>query len=223
MKLSNPLLIVFFLFSLMSVLLLSLTNQRYKNIPDRIVISEGPKWEEANTTNKQSTENHIQFIYALVTPSTGPPDGCCSDVAELDKLAQDQVKKESRSHHGNRIWYWKSTPVDKNEYVLLVWQDFKRNEYDWIAVKDTPLFWYTIRKNGKRNFVLNGQQMVCRWYRNEKYLEIRVNNPPNVKGWTAFDFWYSFVEDEIKPSRDQMGLVMWLSNLVDNTCHNEAD
>jgi hypothetical protein len=220
MKLSSLLLTIYFLLSLISVLLLSLSNQKYKNIPDRSAIFEGPKWEKTNT---KSTADHIQFIYALVTPSTGPPDGCCSDVAELDKLAQAHMKENNQSHYGNRIWYWKSTPADKNEYVLLIWRNSKRNEYDWIAVKDTPAFWYAIRKGGKRYLVLNGHQIVCGWYTNKKYLEIRVNNPSNVMGWTAFDFWYSFVEDEIKPSRDQIGPVAWLSDLVDNTCHNEAD
>jgi hypothetical protein len=223
MKLSNSLLTVIFLFSLICVLLLSLSHQRYYNVPDRSAMSEGPKWEEVNTMIKQGTSNYIQFIYALVTPSTGPPDGCCTDVAELDKLAQAQIRKENRSHHGQRMWYWKSTPVDRNEYVILIWEDVKQNEYNWIAVKDTPTFWYTIRKNGRRKLVLDGQQMVCGWHVNKKYLEIRVKNPPNIKGWTPFDFWYSFAENEIKPTRNQIGLNSWLSDLVDNTCHNETD
>ena len=219
MKLSNPLLTVFFLFSLISVLLLSLSHQRYYNVPDKSAISEGLTEEKANTMIEQGTK----FIHALVTPSTGPPDGCCADVAELDKLAQAQTKKESQSHYRHRMSYWKSIPVAENEYVILIWQDVKQNEYDWIAVKDTPAFWYTIRKNGRINFVLDGQQMVCEWHVNKKYLEIRVNNPPNIKGWTPFDFLYSFAENEIKPTRNQIGLVSWLSDIVDNTCHNETD
>ncbi|NJN92352.1 MAG: hypothetical protein HC878_19625 [Leptolyngbyaceae cyanobacterium SL_5_14] len=223
MKLSNPLLVVIFLFSLIAVLLLSLSNQRYEKILDRSAMAEGPKWEEANTKNEQSTSNYTQFIYALVIPSTGLPDSCCSNVAELDKLAQAHVKKENRSHPGNRMWYWKSTPVDKNEYVLLIWQDLKKNEYDWIAVKNTPAFWYTIRKDGKTNVVLDGHQLVCGRYVNKKYLEIRVKNPPNIKGWTPYDFWYSFSEDEVQPTRKQMKFASWLSNLVDKTCYSESD
>lgn len=220
MKLLNPLLTIIFLLSLTSVLLLSFGNQRYKNISDRSAMFEGPKWEEASI---KSTGNNIQFLYMLVTPLTGPLYGCCSDVTELDKLAQAQMKKESRSHYGNRMWLWKSIPADKNEYVLLIWQDFKRNEYNWIAVKNTLAFWYIIRKDNHRKLVLDGQQIVCGWYTNKKYLEMRVKNPPNVKGWTPFDFWYSFSEDETKLTRNQIRLVAWLSDFVDTTCHKEAD
>lgn len=226
MKPLNPLLTVFFLFSLISVLLLSHSNQRYYNIPGKSGMLEGPKWEEVNTTTEQSAGNYIQFIYALVIPLTGSSNGCCADVAELDKLAQAQTRKENRSHHGQRTWYWKSTPVnkkfDKNEYILLIWQNVKQNEYNWIAVKDTPAFWYTIRQDGKRNVVLDGHQLVCGWDANKKYLEIRVNNPPNIKGWDPYYFWYSFAEDEIKPGRKQIRLVSWLSDLVDKNCYSEA-
>jgi len=188
-------------------------------------MSEGPRWEKADATTEKSVGDNIQFVYALVTPLTGPSNGCCADVAELDKLAQAQIKKESRNHQGRRTWYWKMTPVnnkfDKNEYILLIWQSVNQNEYNWIAVKDTPVFWYTIRKNGRRNVVLNGHQLVCGWYVNKKYLEIRVNNPPNIKNWDPFIFWYSFAEHEIQPSRTQMRLVSWISDFVDNTCHSE--
>lgn len=223
MKLSNLLLVVIFLFSLIAVLLLSLSNQPYEKTPDRSEMSEGPKWEDANTKTAQSTSNYTRFIYALVIPSTGPPDSCCSDVAELDKLAQAQLKEDNRRHHGNRMWYWKSTPVDKNEYVLLIWQNLRKDEYDWIAVKNTPAFWYTIRKDGRTNIVLDGHQLVCGWYVNERYLEVRVKNPSNLKSWTPYDFWYSFTESEIRLDRKQIKFIYWLSDRVDKTCHSESE
>lgn len=228
MKLSNTLLIAIFVFSLISVILLSLNHTTSHNIPFRIDVTQGPEWEKTNTTittNERGAGRYIRFIYMIDTLSTGAANGCCADVAELDKLVQVQIRKERRNHsiseNENPKWYWKSLPVDKNEYVILIWQDFKQSKYEWIAIKSTPAFWYTVRRNSKKNLVLDGRQLVCGWYIHNKYLEIRVKNPPNINGWTPYDIWYSFAESQKKVMK-QIGSASWLSDLVDNTCHSDA-
>lgn len=189
-------------------------------------MTKGLGWEETNTTTERDAGRYIRFIYMITTPLTGPVNGCCADVAELDKRVQVGIREERRNHSRNENekenlrWYWNSLPVDKNEYIVLIWQDLKQSKYDWIAIKDTPAFWYTVRRNGKKNLVLDGRQIVCRWYIHNKYLEIRVKNPPNIKGWTPFDIWYSFAESK-KKALKQIESPSWLSDLVDNICHSD--
>ncbi|GBO52062.1 hypothetical protein APA_4367 [Pseudanabaena sp. lw0831] len=223
MKQSNNFLTVIFLFSLIAVLLISTINtERYYSIPYKSDMTEGPKWEEVKNRSEQNIYKHIRYIYVYASTSTGLPYECCADAKELDEIAQTHIREEKRSHYGQRKWYWKSLPVSKNEYVILIWYDLKQKNYDWIAVKDTPAFWYTIRKDGKKNLVIDGQQLVCSWYSNKKYIEIRVKNPLNIKGTTPLDFWYSFADDDIKFTNKQIGSVSWISDFIDNTCHAEA-
>lgn len=226
MKLPNALLITVFVFSLISVILLSFNHTTYYNIPSKNDVTQGLRRDKdkTNTTTEISAGRYVRFIYTITTPLTGPVNGCCADVAELDKLVQVAIREErqnhSRSENENQKWYWNSLPVDKNEYIVLIWQDLKQSKYEWIAIKDTPAFWYTVRRNGKKNLVPDGRQIVCGWYIHNKYLEIRVKNPPNIKGWTPFDIWYSFAESK-KKALKQIELPSWLSDFVDNTCHSD--
>lgn len=223
---SSTLLSILFIFSLITVILLSFFYPAtYSNILPKNALNEGPEWEKINTTKERRIDNkYTTFTYITAKPQSGTANGCCADVTELDKIVQIQIKKEKRNHSksedGNKKWYWNTLPVDTNDYIILIWQDEQKKKYEWIAVKNTPTFWYTIKKDGSINLVLDGQQLVCEWHIYNKYLEIRVKNPPNIRGWTPFEFWYSFAESKQKMMKPTLS-ASWLSLRFNSNCYSE--
>jgi hypothetical protein len=152
----------------------------------------------------------ISHAPAMATIDAGPANtGGCYRIGDelikfmaipvttnVDSQLSAQVNSASELCDGTHIadgqpksW---TLPDDRPKFLLLYWKNLTTRQYGYTFIQNTPAAWWSKTNATGWKTIPDGTSKNTFWFTNGFRVDINVQNPRNVNGWTPNDIIYSF-------------------------------